>query len=149
MAVGDAYVFPGFLTPVLTQLFFPKPPTTFLICFYRWEAKIRLKEKSPQPGIELTTTGSWVLPSLQGVRQLSKCHFGVCLCVCPSVRTITSLSMYEFQNKLFSLVIRSAIWRFHSGSLKVKVISTRQVVPGLWTTYFQVGFFKKKEARRV
>ena len=33
MAVGDAYVFPGFLTPVLTQLFFPKPPTTFLTCF--------------------------------------------------------------------------------------------------------------------
>ena len=30
MSVGDAYVFPGFLTPVLTQLFFPKPPTTFL-----------------------------------------------------------------------------------------------------------------------
>ena len=35
MAVGDAYVFPGFLTPVLTQLFFPKPPTTFLTCFCR------------------------------------------------------------------------------------------------------------------
>ena len=33
MAVGDAYVFPGFLTPVLTLLFFPKPPTTFLTCF--------------------------------------------------------------------------------------------------------------------
>ena len=30
MTVGEAYVFPGFLTPVLTQLFFPKPPTTFL-----------------------------------------------------------------------------------------------------------------------
>ena len=29
MAVGDAYMFPGFLTPVLTQSFFPKPPTTF------------------------------------------------------------------------------------------------------------------------
>ena len=29
MAVGDASVFPGFLTSVLTQLFFPKPPTTF------------------------------------------------------------------------------------------------------------------------
>ena len=26
----------------------------------RWEAKIRQKEKSPQPGIELTTTRSWV-----------------------------------------------------------------------------------------
>ena len=35
MAVGDAYVFPGFLTPVLTQLFFPKPPTTLLTCFCR------------------------------------------------------------------------------------------------------------------
>ena len=30
MAVGDAYVFPGFLSP---QLFYPKPPTTFLTCF--------------------------------------------------------------------------------------------------------------------
>ena len=29
MAVGDAYVFPGFLTPALIQLFFPKPPTIF------------------------------------------------------------------------------------------------------------------------
>ena len=33
MAVSDANVFPGFLTPVLTQLFFPKPPSTFLTCF--------------------------------------------------------------------------------------------------------------------
>ena len=37
MAVGDAHVFPGFFTPVLTQLFFPKPPTTFLTCFCRGE----------------------------------------------------------------------------------------------------------------
>ena len=37
MAHGDAYVFPGFLTPVLTLLFFPKPPTTFLTCFCRGE----------------------------------------------------------------------------------------------------------------
>ena len=35
MAVGAAHVFPGFLTAVLTQLFFPKPPTTFLTCFCR------------------------------------------------------------------------------------------------------------------
>ena len=39
MAVGDAHVFPGFLTPVLTQLFFPKPPTTFLTCFCRGERR--------------------------------------------------------------------------------------------------------------
>ena len=53
MAVGDAYVFPGFLTPVLTQYFFPKPPTTFSHAY----AKVR-GEDTPQPGIELTTTRS-------------------------------------------------------------------------------------------
>ena len=39
MAVGDAYVFRGFLTPVLTQLFLPKPPTTFLTCFCRGDKR--------------------------------------------------------------------------------------------------------------
>ena len=37
MVVGEAYVFPGFLTPVLTHFFFPKPPTTFLTCYWRGE----------------------------------------------------------------------------------------------------------------
>ena len=37
MAVDDANVFPDFLTPVRTQLFLPKPPTTFLTCFCRGE----------------------------------------------------------------------------------------------------------------
>ena len=46
MAVGDAYVFPGFLTPVQTQLFFPKPPTTFLTCFCRGERQKYAGEKS-------------------------------------------------------------------------------------------------------
>ena len=36
MAVDDAYVF---LTPVLTLLLFPKPPTTFLTCFCRGERR--------------------------------------------------------------------------------------------------------------
>ena len=61
MAVGDADVFPGFLTPVLTQLFLSKATDYFShMLLQRWEAKIRRKEKSPQPGIELTTTRSWV-----------------------------------------------------------------------------------------
>ena len=47
MAVGDAYVFPGFLTPVLTQLFFPKPPTTFLTCFCRGDRQKFAGKKSP------------------------------------------------------------------------------------------------------
>ena len=39
MAVGDAYVFPGSVTSVLTQLFLPKPTTTFLTCFCRGERR--------------------------------------------------------------------------------------------------------------
>ena len=50
MAVGDAHVFPGFLTPVLTQLFFPKPPTTFL----KSSAEVR-GEKTPER--KLASTG--------------------------------------------------------------------------------------------
>ena len=46
MAVGEAYAFPGFLTPVLTQLFFPKPPTTFPTCFCRGEMRKYAGKKS-------------------------------------------------------------------------------------------------------
>ena len=60
MAVGATHVFPGFLTPVLTQLFFPKPPTTFPTCFCRGERrkyaakKVRLNQgsNSQPPGHE-------------------------------------------------------------------------------------------------
>ena len=45
MAVGDAHVFPGFLAPVLTQLFFPKPPSTFLTCFGRGERRKHDRKK--------------------------------------------------------------------------------------------------------
>ena len=62
MAVGDAHVFPGFLTQALTQLFLPKPPT-FLTCFCRGERqkyagkKVRLKRGSnlQPPGHESDT----------------------------------------------------------------------------------------------
>ena len=46
MAVGDARVFPGFLSPVLKQLFFPKPPTTFLKRFCRGERRKYAGKKS-------------------------------------------------------------------------------------------------------
>ena len=46
MVVGEAHVFPGFLTLVLTQLFFPKPPTTFLTCFFRGERRKYAGKKS-------------------------------------------------------------------------------------------------------
>ena len=44
------YVFPGFLTPVLTQLFFPKLPTTFLTS----SAEVR-GENTPE--IKVASTG--------------------------------------------------------------------------------------------
>ena len=40
------HAFPGFLTPVLTQLFFPKPPITFLTCFCRVARRIYAGKKS-------------------------------------------------------------------------------------------------------
>ena len=46
MAASDAYVFPGFPTPVLTLLFFPKSPTTFLTCFCRGERRKYARKKS-------------------------------------------------------------------------------------------------------
>ena len=46
MAVGDTYAFPGFLTPVLTQLFFPKPLATFLTCFCIGERQKYAKNES-------------------------------------------------------------------------------------------------------
>ena len=47
MVVGDAYVFHGFLTAVLAQLFFPKPPTTFLTCICIGERQKYAGKKSP------------------------------------------------------------------------------------------------------
>ena len=46
MAVGDAYVFPGFFPPVL-KLFFPKPPTTFLTCYGRGERQKYATQAGP------------------------------------------------------------------------------------------------------
>ena len=45
MAAGDAHVFPGFLTQVLTQLIFQKPPATFLRCFCRDERRTYAEKK--------------------------------------------------------------------------------------------------------
>ena len=57
MAVGDAHVFPGFLT----QLSFESHRLLFshALLEVRGE-KIRRKESSRQPGLKLTTTRSWV-----------------------------------------------------------------------------------------
>ena len=63
MAVGDAHVIPDSLTLVLTQIFFPKPPTTFPTCFCRGEnkkyagKKVRLNRgsNSQPPGHESDT----------------------------------------------------------------------------------------------
>ena len=45
MAVGDGNVYPGFLPPVLTQLFYPKTPTTFLTYFSSGERRKYARKK--------------------------------------------------------------------------------------------------------
>ena len=83
MADGDAYVFPGFLTPVLTQLFFPKPQTTFLTYFSRGERRKYARKKvclkrgsnSQPPGHEsdtLTTEPPGRASDVQKIDQTQK-----------------------------------------------------------------------------
>ena len=63
MAVGDSHVFAGFFYTSTNTTFFPKPPTTFLMCFCRGERqkyarqKIRLYQitNSEPPGHESDT----------------------------------------------------------------------------------------------
>ena len=61
MAVGDAHVFPGFLTPILTQLFFPKPQTIFLTCrgerrkYAGKKVRLNRESNSQPPGHESDT----------------------------------------------------------------------------------------------
>ena len=45
MTVGGGPMFPGFLTPVLTQLLFPRPQTTFLTCFCRGDTRKYAQKK--------------------------------------------------------------------------------------------------------
>ena len=60
MGVSDTHVFAGFLTAVLTQLSFQGHQQLFS---HASAEEIRQKENSPQPGIKLTTTRSWVRPA--------------------------------------------------------------------------------------
>ena len=60
MVVGDAHVVSGFLTPMLTQLSFQSHRLLPHMLQQSWEYKIRWKESSPQLGIKLITTRSWV-----------------------------------------------------------------------------------------
>ena len=68
MAVCDTHVFPGFPTPVLTQLFFLKPPAAFPICLggegrkYAGKKVHLILVSNSQPGQEsdmLTTQPLW------------------------------------------------------------------------------------------
>ena len=58
MAVGDAHVFPGFVTPVLTQLSFQSHRLLFSHASAETRSENTSERKSPQPGTEVTTTRS-------------------------------------------------------------------------------------------
>ena len=58
MAVGDEHVFPGFLTPVLTQFSFQSHQLLFSHASVEVRGENTPKENSPLTGIKLTTTRS-------------------------------------------------------------------------------------------
>ena len=101
MAVNDAYVFLGFLTPVLIQLFFPKPPTTFLTRFCIGErrkyagkkSRLNRGSNSKPPGHESDTLSTE--PPRRGVTNLNKQ-----ILVIPSIhfRHDESISPIEMKN---------------------------------------------------
>ena len=101
MAVGDAHVFPGFLT----QLFFPKPPTTFLTCFYKGERqtftgkKVRLTRgsNSKPPGHESDTLT--VEPPVRG----GECHGIRC---CRAEALSDEICLFPFICRCYWLPIR-------------------------------------------
>ena len=107
MVVVDAYVFPGFLTPVLSQLFFPKPPTTFLTCFCRGERrkyagkKVRFNRGSnSQPlGDESDTLATE--PRGRG----GECH-GIRCCSKGSEELSDAICLFPFIYRCYRLPIR-------------------------------------------
>ena len=82
MAVGDAHVFPGFLTPVLIQLFIPKPPSTFPTCFCRGERRKYAGKKVcfnrgsnlQPPGHESDTLTTWRQQNFNASPSLTQYH---------------------------------------------------------------------------
>ena len=58
MAVSDAHVFSGFLTPGLTQLSFQSHRQLFSHALGVRDENISERERLPQPGTELTTIRS-------------------------------------------------------------------------------------------
>ena len=89
MAVGDAHVFPGFLTPVLTQLFFPRPPTTFLTCFCTGERRNYAGKKVASTG-DRTHNHQVMSPTRSPLRHPSGGLF--------SLNTLNKLPKLKFQN---------------------------------------------------
>ena len=114
MVVGDAHVFPGSLTPVLTQLFFPKPPTTFLTCFCRGERRKYAGQKSrlnrgsnSQPTGHESDTLTTEPPRRGPKWRRAKCneatenvfyHF-ICLLVCAFVKCVIKLQEIKCTSK--------------------------------------------------
>ena len=74
-------VFPGFLTPVLTQLFFPKPLTTFPTCFCKGERqKYARKESRLNRGSNSQPPGHESEPPGRGEEflRISSCPYTAC-----------------------------------------------------------------------
>ena len=149
MAVCDAYVFPGFLTPVLTKLFFPKPPTTFLTCFCRGErrkyagkkSRLNRGSNSQPPGHEsdtLTTEPPGRGLAIFGENFL-RMLFYIILYLCNPHYT---LLYYQLNRYLVSLY--QVIWTFtdpeNDGFWKTYLDMEKMLVTSSFSCYYNVFY---------
>ena len=121
MAFGDTYVFPDFLKPVLTTFLYKATDD------FSHNHQVMSPICSP-------------LSNLCGVQwerhsgendALINVHACVHACVCPSSEFVQTILRFQSNlAQLFSLMSRCAIWRFHLGRSKVKVMWSWGVILG-------------------
>ena len=118
MAVCEARVLPGFLTPVLTQISFQ----SHRLLFSDASAEVR-GEISPQPGLELTTTMSPTRPPLSHPRGAHKS------CTLPTVLQGSAEVDRDPYQKIFLLLLKEKESKYIRIFLHIFSLADRKAIP--------------------
>ena len=117
----------------------------------RWEVKIRQKKSLPQPGIELTTTRSWVWHAYHWGTRMGR-NVGVSLSVCCEKRRkcwyqlfllFSDLCFYKFSSKG---LLEHGILRYMQ-MVSQSLLTLSQTSPDFYVSAVQV-FWKHCRKRR-
>ena len=109
MTVDKTHVFPGFLTPALTQLFFPKPSNTFLICLCRGErrkytgkkSRLNWGSNSQPPGHESDTLNTEPPRWTRQIRADGRKHAHTLNCDCDFYVSLTASGLHNKKGEKF------------------------------------------------